>query len=231
MVSANDALFREPAPSQSVSHRPAKKPQLHGRKIMNDNERLNGKRIAILATEGVEQSELEQPREALQQAGAKTELISPKEGDIHAWDEDDFGDSFDVDRPLDNARAEDYDALLLPGGVMNPDKLRMEPKAIEFVRSFFAAGKPVAAICHGPQILIDADVVRGRKMTSYQSIKKDLMNAGANWVDEEVVVDNGLVTSRKPDDIPAFNAKMLEEFAEGIHAGQSSSAGARLSSR
>ena len=199
---------------------------------MNDNERLNGKRIAILATEGVEQSELERPREALERAGAESDLISPKTGEIHAWDEDDFGDTFEVDVALEDARAEDYDGLLLPGGVMNPDKLRMEPKAIEFVRAFFAAGKPVAAICHGPQVLIEADVVRGRKMTSYPSIKRDLMNAGANWVDEQVVVDNGLVTSRKPDDLPAFNAKMIEEFAEGRHAGQTTSkAGARFSSR
>lgn len=198
---------------------------------MNNHERLNGKRIAILATEGVEQSELEKPREALEQAGAQTELISPKEGNINAWDGDDFGDAFGVDRALGQAQADDYDALLLPGGVMSPDKLRMEDKAVEFVRSFFAAGKPVAAICHGPQILIDAEVVRGRKVTSYQSIRKDLMNAGADWVDQEVVVDNGLVTSRKPDDIPAFNAKMIEEFAEGIHAGQSTGAGARFSSR
>jgi protease I len=199
---------------------------------MNENERLNGKRIAILATEGVEQSELERPREALDEAGAETDLISLKSGDIRAWDEDDFGDSFDVDETINDVSADDYDALLLPGGVMNPDKLRMQPKVTEFVRAFFAAGKPVAAICHGPQVLIDADVVRGRKMTSYPSVKKDLMNAGANWVDEEVVVDNGLVTSRKPDDIPAFNAKMIEEFAEGIHAGQSAGAsGSRYSSR
>lgn len=199
---------------------------------MNENERLNGKRIAILATEGVEQSELERPREALDEAGAETELISLKSGEIRAWDEDDFGDSFDVDETINDVSADDYDALLLPGGVMNPDKLRMEPKVVEFVRAFFAAGKPVAAICHGPQVLIDADVVRGRKMTSYPSVKKDLMNAGANWVDQEVVVDNGLVTSRKPDDIPAFNAKMIEEFAEGIHAGQNAGAsGSRYSSR
>ena len=200
---------------------------------MKDNDRLSGKRIAILATEGVEQSELERPREALIKAGAQTDLISPKTGDIHAWDEDDFGDTFEVDVNLEDAQAGDYDALLLPGGVMNPDKLRMESKAVEFVRSFFAAGKPVAAICHGPQVLIDADVVRGRKLTSYPSVKRDLMNAGANWVDEEVVVDNGLVTSRKPADLPAFNAKMIEEFAEGVHSGQTAGAGgsAHYSSR
>jgi protease I len=197
---------------------------------MNDQS-LNGKRIAILATEGFEQSELEQPREALDEAGAETDLVSLQSGEIKAWDEDDFGDSFDVDLTLDEADPESYDGLLLPGGDMNPDKLRLEPKAVEFVRAFFQAGKPVAAICHGPQLLIEADVVRGRKLTSYPSVKKDLMNAGANWVDEPVVVDNGLVTSRKPDDIPQFNAKMIEEFGEGIHAGQSAGAAGNKSRR
>ena len=192
-----------------------------------DQQRLQGKRIAILATEGFEQSELEKPREALDQAGAHTEVISPKEGQIRGWSGDDFGDSVDVDRKLADAKPEDYDGLLLPGGVMNPDKLRLEPKAVEFVRSFMKAGKPVAAICHGPQLLIEADSVRGRKLTSYPSVKKDLINAGANWVDEEVVVDNGLVTSRKPDDIPAFNRKMIEEFAEGRHSPQGSGAAPR----
>lgn len=181
------------------------------------SERLDGKKIAILATEGFEQSELEKPRAALTEAGAETELISPKSGSIRAWDESDFGDSFDVDRVLADANPDDYDGLLLPGGVMNPDKLRMEQKAVDFIRAFFRAGKPVAAICHGPQLLIEADAVRGRKVTSYHSIRKDLLNAGAQWVDQEVVVDNGLVTSRKPDDIPAFNRKMIEEFAEGPH--------------
>ncbi len=190
------------------------------------NEKLNGKRIAILATEGFEQSELEKPRAALQEAGADTAVVSPESGEIRGWDGDDFGEAVAVDVALDAADAEDYDGLLLPGGVMNPDKLRAEPKAVEFVKAFFAAGKPVAAICHGPQLLIEAEVVRGRKLTSYHSIKKDLMNAGAKWVDEEVVVDNGLVTSRKPDDIPAFNRKMIEEFAEGIHAGQAAGGGA-----
>jgi protease I len=193
---------------------------------MNENDRLNGKRIAILATEGFEQSELEKPREALDEAGATTEIISPQKGSIRAWDEDEFGDTFDVDRALNDADPEDYDGLLLPGGVMNPDKLRIEPKAVEFVRAFFTAGKPVAAICHGPQVLIEADVVRGRKLTSYPSVKKDLINAGADWVDQEVIVDNGLVTSRKPDDIPAFNRKMIEEFAEGRHAGQTAGSSA-----
>ena len=185
-----------------------------------NNERLQGKKIAILATEGFEQAELEKPREALDEVGAKTFIISPKDGEIRAWDETDWGETFDVDVNLKDAHADEYDALLLPGGVLNPDKLRQEPAAIEFVRAFFEAGKPVAAICHGPQMLIEADVVRGRKMTSYTSIKRDLMNAGANWVDAPVVVDQGLVTSRKPADIPHFNQKMIEEFAEGEHAGQ-----------
>lgn len=196
--------------------------------------RLNGKKIAILATEGFEQSELEKPRTALEEAGAETEVISPKSGSIRGWDESDFGDSVDVDRALADADPDDYDGLLLPGGVMNPDKLRLEPRAVEFVRAFFHAGKPVAAICHGPQLLIEAEVVRGRKMTSYPSVKKDLMNAGAQWIDQEVVVDNGLVTSRKPADIPAFNRKMIEEFAEGRHPPQSTagtSASIRQSSR
>jgi protease I len=190
----------------------------------HDNAQLNGKKIAILATEGFEQSEFEIPRTALEKAGAETHLVSPKNGKIRAWNEDDFGKKFDVDVPLADADPSAYDGLLLPGGVMNPDKLRMESKAVEFVRAFFSAGKPVAAICHGPQILIEADVVRGRKVTSYPSIKRDLVNAGANWVDERVVVDNGLVTSRRPDDIPAFNDKMIEEFAEGHHVGQTAGA-------
>jgi protease I len=187
--------------------------------IMN-NQTLDGKRVAILATEGFEQPELEKPREALHQAGAVTEIVSPKAGQIRAWDETDWGDTFDVDVKLDDADPSNYDALLLPGGVLNPDKLRQVPAAVEFVRGFFEAGKPVAAICHGPQMLIEADVVRNRKLTSYASIKRDLMNAGANWVDAPVVTDRGLVTSRKPADIPQFNAKMIEEFAEGEHAGQ-----------
>jgi len=181
------------------------------------NEQLTGKKIAILATEGFEQVELEGPREALTEAGATTHLISPEERRVRAWDEEDWGDTFDVDVKLSDARIEDYDGLLLPGGVLNPDQLRMEPKAIEFIRAFFESGKPVAAICHAPQLLIEADVVRGRTLTSYPSIRRDLMNAGAHWVDQAVVVDNGLVTSRKPDDIPAFNIKMIEEFAEGPH--------------
>jgi protease I len=152
-------------------------------------------------------------------------VISPNPETVRAWDEDNFGESIRVDVPLGAAAAESYDALLLPGGVMNPDKLRMNADAVQFVCHFFAAGKPVAAICHGPQLLIEADVVRGRRMTSYPSIKTDLHNAGADWVDEPVVTDQGLVTSRRPADIPQFNEKMIEEFGEGYHAGQSRSVG------
>lgn len=192
---------------------------------------LSGKKVAILATDGFEQSELEEPRAALEKAGAETTLVSPKTDTVRAWDEDDFGDTLNVDVPLDKASPDDYDALLLPGGVMNPDKLRTMPKAVEFARHFFEAGKPVAAICHGPQLLIEADVVRGRKMTSYPSLKTDLKNAGADWVDETVVTDQGLVTSRRPSDIPRFNEKMIEEFAEGFHAGQRQAAAAGASQR
>lgn len=188
---------------------------------MNSNHDLSGKRVAILVADGFEQVELDQPRAALDQAGAKTEVISPaKGGKVKGVNHDQPAQGAKVDVPLSAAKADNYDALFLPGGVMNPDTLRQEKQAVEFVRSFFEAGKPVAAICHGPQILIEADVVRGRKVTSYPSVKTDLKNAGAEWVDEVVVCDNGLVTSRKPDDIPQFNDKMLEEIAEGVHAKQ-----------
>jgi protease I len=180
-------------------------------------QNLSGKKVAILATNGFEQSELEKPREALEAAGAETEIVSPEPEQIWAWDTDQIGDLLMVDVNLDSADPAEYDALLLPGGVMNPDTLRNLPEAVEFARAFFAAGKPVAAICHGPQLLIEADVVRARKMTSYPSIKTDLIHAGAEWVDEAVVVDDGLITSRRPADIAAFNAKMIEQFA---HAGQ-----------
>ena len=186
-------------------------------RLKEEGAPLAGKKIAILVADGFEQSEMVEPRNALKNAGAQTCIISPVKGKVRGWEHTEWGDTFPVDIPLENANPDDFEGLLLPGGVMNPDKLRMEQKAVDFVRAFFRAGKPVAAICHGPQLLIEADVVRGRKLTSYASIKTDLMNAGANWVDEEVVVDNGLVTSRKPDDIPAFNDKMIEEFAEGIH--------------
>lgn len=186
----------------------------------NGQQQLNGKKIAILVTDGFEQSELVEPRQALDSAGAQTQIVSPAQGKVKGWKDKQWGDELPVDVALDQANAQDYDGLLLPGGVMNPDKLRMEPAAVEFVQEFFAAGKPVAAICHGPWILVEADVVEGRKLTSWASIQTDIKNAGGQWVDEEVVTDNGLVTSRCPDDIPAFNRKMIEEFAEGRHQRQ-----------
>jgi protease I len=185
---------------------------------VNKNQNLSGKKVAILATDGFEESEMVRPRKALNKAGAETHLISPKGGKLKSWATDGFGDEYEVDFELNEVSPADYDALLLPGGVMNPDKLRTVPEAVDFVRDFFDHGKPVAAICHGPQLLIEADVVRRRTLTSYPSLKTDLINAGATWVDEAVVTDNGLVTSRKPEDIPQFNEKMIEEIAEGIHA-------------
>lgn len=185
---------------------------------MNTTHDLSGKRVAILVADGFEQVELDGPRQALDQAGATTEVVSPVKGHVKGVNHDKPSTGAKVDVALDSAKADKYDALLLPGGVMNPDALRQEKKAVEFVRAFFDAGKPVAAICHGPQVLIEADVVRGRRLTSYPSVQTDLKNAGAEWVDERVVVDHGLVTSRKPDDIPAFNLKMIEEIAEGVHA-------------
>ena len=184
---------------------------------------LNGKKVAILVADGFEQSEFQKPRQALADAGAQTSVVSPVDDQVTAWDgnANDFGDTFDVDVPLDKAKADDFDALLLPGGVKNPDTLRGIPKAVDFVRAFFDAGKPVGAICHGPWMLVEADVVRGRKVTSYHTIKTDLKNAGALWEDSAVVTDQGLVTSRQPDDIPQFNEKIVEEFAEGVHPGQS----------
>lgn len=181
---------------------------------------LNGKKVAILVADGFEQIELTSPREALEKAGAKTQIISPKRDKVKGWEHTEWGDEFPVDVMVDQANASDYDALLLPGGVMNPDNLRTNKKAVQFVRSFFDQGKPVAAICHGPWVLVEADVVNGRKMTSYNSIQTDLKNAGAQWIDQEVVVDQGLVTSRNPDDLPAFNRKMVEEIAEGQHERQ-----------
>ncbi len=181
---------------------------------------LAGRKIAILATDGFERSELVEPRQALKEAGAETVLISLKPGEIKSWDEDNWGPAEKVDLALDKANPADFDGLLLPGGVQNPDTLRQERLAVEFVRAFFVAGKPVAAICHGPQLLIEASVVDDREVTSYPSIKTDLINAGAKWRDAAVVTDQGLVTSRRPSDIPEFNAKMIEEFAEGVHAGQ-----------
>jgi protease I len=188
-------------------------------------QNLTGKKVAILATDGFEQDELLSPLEALKDAGAETQVVSPTEGKIKGWKHTDWGKKVKVDVTLAEANAEAYDALVLPGGVMNPDHLRRDPAALEFVKSFFRAGKPVGAICHGPWTLIDAGVVRGRKMTSYETIQTDLKNAGAEWVDQEVVVDNGLVTSRKPDDLPAFNAKLIEEIAEGVHPRNAAIAG------
>jgi protease I len=187
--------------------------------------KLDGKKVAILATDGFEQSELTGPREILEEAGAQCFVVSPKEGKIKGWKHTDWGEEIPVDRPLKGAKAEDYDALVLPGGQMNPDVLRGMPEVQSFVRGFAEAGKPIGAICHGPWSLINAGVVKGRTVTSWPSVKTDLVNAGANWVDEEVVVDNGIVTSRKPDDIPAFGAKLVEEIAEGPHLGRGKSNG------
>lgn len=178
---------------------------------------LHGKKIAVLVADGFEEVEMTKPRKALDKAGAETVLVSPAQGKVKAWDMTDWGSKYKVDLALDEANPEEFEALLLPGGVMNPDKLRVNPKAVEFVKHFVTSGKPIASICHAPWTLIEAGGVKGRTMTSYPSIQTDLKNAGATWVDREVVVDNGLVTSRKPDDIPAFTEKMLEEFHEGIH--------------
>jgi deglycase len=178
---------------------------------------LEGKKVAILVADGFEQVEMTKPRQALEDAGAETRIVSVKSGQIQGMNHADKADKFDVDMTLEEARPQDFDALMIPGGLMNPDTLRSTPEALEFTRHFFNEGKPVAAICHGPWVLIDAGVIRGRKLTSWPAIKTDVRNAGGNWVDQEVVVDNGLVTSRKPDDIPAFNRKMIEEFCEGRH--------------
>lgn len=184
--------------------------------VMNGN--ISGKRVAILATDGFEQSELMEPKRLLEEAGAQTSVVAPQAGEIKGWKDKDWGDAVAVDQTLDQCSCEDFDALLLPGGVMNPDKLRMEPKAVEFVRGFAESGKPIGAICHGPWTLIEADAVKDRKVTSWPSLKSDLTNAGADWVDQEVVTDAGLVTSRKPADIPAFASKLIEEIGEGVHA-------------
>lgn len=182
--------------------------------------KLLNKRVAILAADGFEQAELEQPKQALEEAGATVSIVSVKDGQIQGMIHADKGDKFDVDLTLAQAKPDEFDALMIPGGLINPDTLRSTPEALDFTKAFFIAGKPVAAICHGPWILADAGLVRGRTLTSWPAIQKDIKNAGGNWVDQEVVVDNGLVTSRKPSDIPAFNKKMIEEFAEGVHARQ-----------
>jgi protease I len=185
------------------------------------SDRLQDKKIAFLmANEGVEQVELTEPLEAVREAGADAELLAPEAGEIQAFNHLDKGDTFNADRAVGDADASEFDGLVLPGGVANPDQLRTKPEALEFVRGFFEAGKPVGVICHGPWTLIDAGVAEGRTLTSWPSLQTDLRNAGAEWVDEEVHVDQGLVTSRKPDDLEAFNAKIVEEFAEGVHDGQ-----------
>lgn len=186
--------------------------------------RLDGRKIAVLAADGFEQAELTEPVKALRQAGATVSVVSPKRGSIQGFRHDRPGESVTVDQDLASAEAGAFDGLLIPGGLFNPDALRTDERAVTFAKSFFEAGKPVAAICHGPQVLITAGVVKGRKMTGYEAIQIDLRNAGAIVSDEPVVVDQGLVTSRNPGDIPAFNAKMIEEFAEGRHSGQSRSA-------
>jgi protease I len=184
------------------------------------NKRLEGKKVALLVADGFEQIELTSPRQALHDAGAVAHIVSPNDKEVRGWLHTEWGDTFGVDVTLGEANADSYDALVLPGGVMNQDNLRKDKRAVAFVRKFFEAGKPVAAICHGPWTLIEAGVVKGRRMTSYRSIKTDLKNAGADWVDKACVVDNGLVTSRHPDDLEAFNAKVVEEIEEGVHAGQ-----------
>ena len=183
-------------------------------------ENLNRKTVAILATNGFEESELKSPKEALEKAGADVHIISEDSGEIKAWSDGNWSRSYKVDKTLDSVSQSDYNALVLPGGVINPDKLRRNKTAVKFVKSFFENKKPVAAICHGPWLLAEADVLRGRKITSFNSIKTDMINAGANWVDEEVVVDEGLVTSRSPKDLPAFNDKLVEEVYEGKHEEQ-----------
>ena len=191
-------------------------------------EELKGKRVAILVADGFEQVEMTKPRQALNEAGARTELVSPSRSEVQSWNHHEKSDKFSVDVPLNSADPSKYDALLLPGGVVNPDMLRTLPKAVEFVKSFFEHHKPVAAICHGPWMLVEADAVRGKRVTSWPSLKTDLKNAGAQWADEEVILDQGIVTSRKPDDIPAFNRQMIELFRAaqpepaGVGAGRES---------
>lgn len=181
--------------------------------------RLDGRKVAILATDGFEQSELVEPRKALEDAGATVEVVAPHDGRIQGMRHHDKADSVPVDRTLDDAHPEHYDALMLPGGVANPDELRTHPRAVDFTRSFFLTRKPVAAICHGPWTLVEAGVVQGRRLTSWPSLRTDIRNAGGTWEDAPVVVDHGLVTSRKPDDLPQFCARMIDEFAEGAHPG------------
>jgi protease I len=187
-------------------------------------DKLQGKRVAFLATDMVEQVELTEPWKAVQDEGATPELVSLEDGEIQGFNHYDKADTFKVDRTVEEASADDYDALVIPGGVGNPDTMRLDENAVEFTRQFFEQGKPVGVICHGPWMLVEAGVVRDRTVTSWPSLRTDIRNAGGNWVDQEVVVDQGLVTSRKPDDLPAFNAKIVEEFAEGRHAKQAEKA-------
>ena len=179
---------------------------------------LKDLKVAILTENGFEQVELLSPKQAMEEAGVHVEVVSPQQKEVRAWDEKDWGVTVKVDKTLDSANPEDYDGLMLPGGVLNPDKLRVNKKAVDFIRHFLEAAKPLAVICHGPQTMIETEMLSGRTMTSYPSIKPDLINAGVNWVDKEVVVDNGLVSSRSPKDLEAFNKKLLEELAEGVHA-------------
>ena len=181
-------------------------------------QQLQGKKVAILVADGFEQVELTEPKKALEEAGAQTKIVSPEKGKVKGWQHDHWGNELTVDTPLSSANPADFDALLLPGGVMNPDHLRMNPEAVKFAKAFFDAKKPVAAICHGPWMLVETGAVKGRTVTSWPSLQTDIRNAGGNWVDQQVVTDNGLVTSRKPDDLPAFNQKMIEEFGEGTHS-------------
>jgi len=178
---------------------------------------LKGKKVAILTETGFEEVELTSPKQALEEAGAEVHIVSPQKEKVKAWDHDHWSIELNVDKNIDDVKEEDYDALVLPGGVLNPDKLRTNENAVSFVKEFLDSGKPVAAICHGPQTLIETGLLEGRTMTSYPSLQTDLKNAGVDWVDREVVVDNGLVTSRNPKDLPAFNKKMIEEISEGVH--------------
>jgi len=180
-------------------------------------EKLKGKTVAILTENGFEEVELTIPKQALEEAGATVHIVSPQKNKVRGWNHDHWSIELSVDKNLSDAKANDYDALMLPGGVLNPDKLRRNKEAVEFAKDFLETGKPVAAICHGPQLLIETNLLEGRDMTSFPSIQTDLKNAGVNWHDKEVIVDNGLVTSRSPEDLKAFNKKMIEEIAEGIH--------------
>jgi protease I len=206
-------MAKKQQPEQQAQKQQQNEPQAQ-KQQQPEQHGVKGKKVAILATDGFEQVELAEPRKALDQAGAQTQVVSPKAGEIRGWKFTEWGDTVKVDLPLEQAKPEDFDALMLPGGVMNPDRLRMEPKAVEFVKAFFDAGKPVAAICHAPWTIIEADCAIGRRIASWPSLKTDQENAGAEWVDQEACVDGNLVSSRKPEDIPAFNREMLALFAK-----------------